>query len=163
VTTMTVLKFATAEGAQPVENRLLALHQQRLIQVQGAACLTWPQGDKMPRIEQLRRLAGQDALTAAGWQLLLELIFTTLNREQPVQGYCGAASSFGIEDNFIKQTRRIVTEGTSALFVLTHGPVQDKVVAALEGQSFEIISTNLSQAHDEAWRKVFGAGATSSG
>ena len=52
-------------------------------------------------------------------------------------------NDYGIDDNFIKQTREKVTEGTSALFLLTTGAVVDKLVEALKGQMFEIISTNL--------------------
>ena len=163
MSTMTVLKFVTVEDVQPIENRLLALHEKRLIQVHDAAYLTWPREDKMPQIEQLHRLAGQDALAATGWELLLKLIFASPNRQQSAQAYCRTTSSFGIKNNFIKQTRRIVTEGTSALFILTHRPAQDKIVTALQGQSFEIISTNLSQANHETLQKVFGVGQTSSG
>jgi uncharacterized membrane protein len=52
-------------------------------------------------------------------------------------------NDYGIDDNFIKQTREKVTEGTSALFLLTSGAVVDKVVEAMKGQTFEILSTNL--------------------
>jgi uncharacterized membrane protein len=41
--------------------------------------------------------------------------------------------------------RSKVTEGTSALFLLTGGAVQDKVRDAIKGQPFEIIATNLTK------------------
>jgi uncharacterized membrane protein len=69
----------------------------------------------------------------------------------------GKFSDYGIDDNFIKQTREKVTEGTSALFLLTTGAVQDKVVAALKGQTFEIISTNLPKDKEDELRAAFGA------
>ena len=50
----------------------------------------------------------------------------------------------GIDDNFIKEARDQVTQGTSALFLLTTGAVIDRVAEALKGQSFEVIATNLS-------------------
>ena len=50
-----------------------------------------------------------------------------------------------------------MTEGTSALFLLTSGAVEDKVVAALKGQQFEIISTNLPKEKEDALREAFGA------
>jgi len=52
-------------------------------------------------------------------------------------------TDYGIDNNFIKQTREKVTEGTSALFLLTTGAVVDKLMEALKGQTFKIISTNL--------------------
>jgi uncharacterized membrane protein len=50
-----------------------------------------------------------------------------------------------------------VAEGTAALFLLTTGAVQDKVVAALKDQTFEIIMTNLPKAKEEELRAVFAA------
>jgi uncharacterized membrane protein len=38
----------------------------------------------------------------------------------------GKFNDYGIDDNFIRQTRQKVTEGTSALFLLTSGAVMDK-------------------------------------
>jgi len=69
----------------------------------------------------------------------------------------GKFADYGIDDNFIKQTREKVTEGTSALFLLTTGAVVDKLVEALKGQTFEIISTNLPQEKEEELRAAFGA------
>ena len=43
-------------------------------------------------------------------------------------GLSGRATDFGIDDNFIKQTREKVTEGTSAVFLLTSNAVVDRVV-----------------------------------
>ncbi len=70
---------------------------------------------------------------------------------------CGKFTDYGIDDNFIKQTREKVTEGTSALFLLTSGAVQDKVVEAMKGQTFEIISTNLPKDKEDELRAAFGA------
>ena len=57
----------------------------------------------------------------------------------------GKFADYGVDDNFIKQTREKVTEGTSALFLLTSGAVQDRIVEAMEGQAFDVVSTNLAQ------------------
>jgi uncharacterized membrane protein len=69
----------------------------------------------------------------------------------------GKFADYGIDDNFIKQTREKVTEGTSALFLLTSGAVQDKVVEAMKGQTFEILSTNLPKGKEDELRAAFGA------
>jgi len=70
---------------------------------------------------------------------------------------CPASSpTMAYDDNFIKQTREKVTEGTSALFLLTSGAVQDKVVEAFKGQTFEILSTNLPKAKEDELRAAFG-------
>jgi uncharacterized membrane protein len=68
----------------------------------------------------------------------------------------GKFADYGIDDNFIKQTREKVTEGTSALFLLTSGAVLDKVAEAVKGQKFEIISTNLSAEQEAQLRAALG-------
>jgi len=52
--------------------------------------------------------------------------------------------------------REKVTEGTSALFLLTSGAVVDRVAEAVKGQKFEIIQTNLSREQEDQLRKDFG-------
>ena len=159
--TLSVLKFPTADGAQLVEGTLLELHKQHLIEVQDAAIVTWPQGKKKPKTEQLHSLAGQGTLMGAFWGMLFGLLFFIPFFGLAVGAAMGALSGkfadYGIDDNFIKQTREKVTEGTSALFLLTSGAVVDKVVEALKGQTFEILSTNLPKEKEDELRAAFGA------
>jgi uncharacterized membrane protein len=89
--------------------------------------------------------------------LIFFIPFFGLAMGAAVGALSGKFSDYGIDDNFIKQTREKVTEGTSALFLLTTGAVQDKVVAALKDQTFEIIMTNLPKAKEEELRAVFAA------
>jgi uncharacterized membrane protein len=159
--TLSVLKFPTADGAQQMESTLLALQKQHVIEVQDAAIVTWPQGKKQPKTQQLHSLAGQGALVGAFWGMLFGLLFFIPFFGLAVGAAMGALSGkfadYGIDDNFIKQTREKVTEGTSALFLLTSGAVQDKVVEAMQDQTFEIIMTNLPKAKEDELRAALGA------
>ena len=65
-------------------------------------------------------------------------------------------NDYGIDDNFIKQTREKVTEGTSALFLMTSDAVQDKVLDELKGFDFELISSNLTKEQEEQLMSAFG-------
>ena len=67
----------------------------------------------------------------------------------------GAFRDYGIDDDFIRRLRSEVVEGTSALFLMTSGAVLDRVAAALKGQPFEIIATNLSREQEEKLRQAF--------
>jgi uncharacterized membrane protein len=49
-----------------------------------------------------------------------------------------------------------VTEGTSALFLMTSNAVKDKVVEEMKGFEFEIIATNLSKEEEEKLQAAFG-------
>ena len=49
-----------------------------------------------------------------------------------------------------------VTPGTSALFALTSGAVQDKVADEFRGTEAELIGTNLSDEQEAQLREAFG-------
>jgi uncharacterized membrane protein len=159
--TLSVLKFHTADGAQKMESTLLELQKQHLIEVQDAAIVTWPPGAKQPQTQQLHSMAGAGALQGAFWGMLFGLIFFIPFFGLAVGAAMGALSGkfadYGIDDNFIRQMRAKVTEGTSALFLLTSNAVEDKFVAALKGQTFEILSTNLPKDKEAELRATFGA------
>jgi uncharacterized membrane protein len=161
--TLSVLKFNTAEGAEQMSNLLDDLQKQQLITVEDAAIVSWPKGAKKPKTKQLHNLAGMGALDGAFWGMLFGLLFFI-----PVIGLAigagmgalaGAFADVGIDDNFIKQVRSQVTEGTSALFVMTSGAVQDKVMAAVKSKGLnpEIIETNLPKDQEEKLREAFAA------
>jgi len=50
-----------------------------------------------------------------------------------------------------------VTEGTSALFLMTSDAVLDKVADAFKGSEFEIVTTNLSNEEEAELHEAFGA------
>lgn len=68
----------------------------------------------------------------------------------------GKFADCGINDKFIKEVREQVTEGTSALFLLTSGAVQERVAAALEGVSAEVIQPNLTSEQEAQLMEDFG-------
>jgi uncharacterized membrane protein len=157
--TLSVLKFPTAGGAQQMESTVLELQKQSLIEVQDAAIVTWPQGAKKPKTQQLHSMRGAGALSGAFWGMLFGLIFFVpflgLAIGAAVGVLAGKFNDYGIDDTFIKQTQETVTEGTSALFLLTAGAVLDKVVTAMNGQTFEVLSTNLSKEEEAELRAAF--------
>lgn len=67
----------------------------------------------------------------------------------------GALSDVGINDQFIDSVRSEITEGTSALFLLSENAVMDKVRSAFEGTQVELVSTNLSDEQEQALRAAF--------
>ena len=160
--TLTVLKFPTAEGAQNMLSTLESLQKQQLIQVQDGAIVTWPAGASKPKTPQLSQAAatGVGALGGAFWGLLFGLLFFIPFFGLAVGAAMGALAGhfahYGIDQNFIDQVRSKVTPGTSALFLLTSGAVVDKVAAAVKGQQFEIIQTNLSKEQEAKLRADFG-------
>ena len=64
----------------------------------------------------------------------------------------------GIDDEFIDEVRQKLTPGTSALFALTQGAVEDPVVQAFSRFHAELIASNLSAAQEQNLREMFFAG-----
>jgi uncharacterized membrane protein len=157
--TLSVLKFDTPVGAEEGLELVKSLEKQQLITLQDAAIVTWPEGAKKPKTKQLISLAGIGALNGAFWGMLFGLIFFV-----PILGLAvGAAfgamgasmADVGIDDDFIKKTKEKVTEGTSALFLLTSDATTDKVIEQLKKLDFEIISTSLSEQEEEQLKAAF--------
>ena len=70
----------------------------------------------------------------------------------------GHFSNYGIGKDFIEQVQNQVTQGTSALFLLTSNAVIDRVSKAVKdsGLKFTIISTNLSADQEKQLKEDFG-------
>lgn len=157
--TLTVLKFKSADGAEQALETLKSLQQRQLIKVQDAATVSWPDGKKGPKTRQAANLAGIGALDGAFWGMLFGLIFFVPFFGAAIGAAMGALSGkfadFGIDDQFIKEVREQVTEGTSALFVMTSDAVLDRVVEELKGLSPEVIATNLPAEQEAELKSVF--------
>jgi uncharacterized membrane protein len=159
--TITVLKFETPEGAGDTLDLIKDLAKQKLINLHDAAVVTWPEGKKQPKTKQLANLAGAGALDGAFWGMLFGLIFFVPFFGMAIGAAMGALAGkfadYGIDDEFIKTVREQVTEGTSALFLMTSDAVIDKVADAMKDVKFEILTTNLSKDDEAQLRAAFGA------
>ena len=157
--TLTVWKFEDALGADRAEATLERLQKEELIKVHDAAIVSWPAGAKKPKTRQANNLVAAGALGGSFWGLLFGLIFFVPLLGLAVGAAMGALSGsladVGIDDDFIKSVREKVTPGTSALFVMTSGGVQDKVKEAFEGTKAELLHTNLDHEQEARLREAF--------
>ena len=157
--TLSVLKFEEADGAGQALELVKSLQKQQLITLQDAAIVTWPEGAKKPKTKQLISLAGIGALNGAFWGMLFGLLFFVPLLGLAVGAAFGAMGAsmadVGIDDEFIKKTKEKITEGTSALFLLTSDATTDKVVEQMKKLDFEIISTSLSQEEEDQLKAAF--------
>jgi uncharacterized membrane protein len=156
--TLTVWKFDSPFGADEAEATVESLAEQDLITIHDAATLSWAWGGK-PKTRQLDSLTGAGALGGAFWGFLFGLLFfvpflgAAIGAAAGAMG--GAMADVGIDDDFIKSVREKVTPGTSALFLLSSGAVQDKVKDAFAAHHPELIETNLSAEEEAKLREVF--------
>ena len=158
--TLTVWKFNTPEGADQALNKLESLSKQQLITIEDAAVVSWQPGKKKPKTHQLHSMAGAGALGGAFWGMLFGLLFFIpffgLAVGAAMGALAGHFSDYGIDDNFIKQVQSKVTEGTSALFLLSGDVTVDKVQDAFKGTQMELIQSNLSNEQEAKLRADFG-------
>lgn len=159
-TALTVWKFATPDGAQQALNKVSDLAKQHLLEVQDAAVVTWPEGQKKPKTRQAMNTTGAGAMSGAFWGMLFGLLFFIpflgLAIGAAMGALAGHFADVGISDDFIKQVRAKVTPGTSALFLLTQNTTVDKVSAALKEMNMELIQSNLTAEQEAQLRAAFG-------
>ncbi len=159
--TLTVWKFEGIDGAGKALDKLQGLQKQQLIEIQDAAIVYWPEDKDKPKTKQAVNLAGAGALSGAFWGMLFGLIFFIPFFGLAVGAAMGALtghfSDYGIDDDFIKQTRDKVTKGTSALFLMTGKVTVDKVSEMLKGEMGDLIQSNLTAEQEAKLREDFGA------
>ncbi|MCB0912367.1 MAG: DUF1269 domain-containing protein [Propionibacteriaceae bacterium] len=157
--TLTAWKFDEPEAAAAVRDKLVSAQKQQLIEIHDAVVVTWPADAKKPKTKQAFSPAAAGAAGGAFWGLLFGLIFFVPFFGAAFGAAMGAAmgsmSDFGINDDFIKSVREKVTPGTSALFLLTSGAVEDRIKEQLGGVGGELISTNLSVEDEAKLREMF--------
>ena len=160
--TMSALRFEDPAGPERMIQTLQSLQSQGLITVLDAAVLHRKDDGKV-KVKQANSLVGAGALGGAFWGMLIGLLFFVPWLGAAVGAasgaFAGRFSDYGIDDDFIKEVGQSINPGDSALFLYTADAVKDKVVAAVEGEHFEILHTNLSFEDEEALREAFGAGA----
>src|SRR3954454_7580078 len=103
--------------------------------VDAAALVSWPQGHRKPSVRDLGGVTHPGALWGAFWGVVLALIFLT-----PLAGprfgaaagaIAGSMADFGVEDDFVKRVRELVTPGTSAIFLIGSPSSPDRITAVL--------------------------------
>lgn len=161
MSTMTVFKFEAPDGAEQALDSVLAMQKQMLLNVRDAAIVTWPEGKNKPKTRQAYSTGASGALGGAFWGMLFGLIFFMpllgMAMGAVIGGLTGKMRDYGIDDRFINEIKAKVTEGTSALFLLTDNEVADRVLAEMKSwPKFEVVSTNLSAEQDEKLRAEFG-------
>jgi uncharacterized membrane protein len=161
MSSLTVWKFQTPNGAGMALEKLEGLQTQQLITVQDAAVVSWEVGKKKPKTEQMHDMKKGGALGGGFWGLLFGLIFFV-----PIIGLAigaaagaliGSMADVGISDSFIKTVRDKVTPGTSALFLLSSDAVFDRVKQEFSAEDAELITTNLSSEQEATLREAFAS------
>jgi uncharacterized membrane protein len=155
---LTIWRFDGPDAAAVVLPELASHVEAGQIEVDDVALVSWPPGHRKPSTRSLGTLAGPGALWGGFWGMLMGLVFLT-----PLAGptfgaaagaVAGTLSDFGVEDDFVKRAREVVTPGTSALFVISCDRGVDQITAALAGRDVSMLRTDLT--HEQA-RQLYAA------
>jgi uncharacterized membrane protein len=157
---LTAWKFDSPDGASQAVRTLKELQDEGLIVIDDAAIVEWPQGKKKPKTRQVDDLTGEYALGGAFWGFLFGIIFFVPVLGAAVGAGVGALTAslghVGIEEKFIDDVKGAVTEGTSALFLMSSSGVADRISQRFIGNKPQLIATNMGPEQEERLRAAFG-------
>jgi uncharacterized membrane protein len=157
---LTAWKFDSPDGASQAVRTLKELQDEGLIVIDSAAIVEWPQGNKKPKTRQVDDMTGPEAVSGAFWGFLFGILFFVPLIGAAVGAGIGALHGslghVGIDDKFIDQVKDAVTEGTSALFLMSSSGVADQIQRRFIGTKLELIATNLAPDQEAKLREAFG-------
>ena len=160
MTAFTVWKFDTPDGAGHAASQLEHVAGEGLIKILDHAVVSWPTGAKRPETKH-----GHDAVKrGGGWGALWGLLFGALffipligaAAGAAIGGLAKATEGVGITKEQLETIRSEITEGTSALFLVTEQGDLDRVGERFHGNHMKLIDTNLTDDERKVLLETFG-------
>lgn len=160
MTAFTVWKFETPDGAEQAVDALEGAERDHLIKIMDHAVIAWPVGASKPRMKHGRDEAWHDAGWGALWGLLIGGLFLL-----PVVGVAAGAGvgaivhatkGVGIDKDQLETIQAEITEGTSALMVVTDEGDLDRVGERFHGMHSKLIDSNLTGPERQLLLETFG-------
>lgn len=135
--TLTAWRFSSTEGADDAVLRLKRLDEQDQIDVEDAAVIRWPRYASAPTED------------------------THVTRQGGAFSAIAKKIAHGnIDSATVDSVKGDMTPGTSALVLLSQNATVATVAKAFEGQSMELIRSDMSVQQEDQVRRVFGDDAT---
>jgi uncharacterized membrane protein len=161
MTTFTVWKFDTPDGAAQAVSILKDAEADRLIKIDNHAVVSWPLGADKPNTKQVH----EDTWRGTGWGAFWGLLFGMLFFIPLIGAAAGAAigaiskhtQGIGIGKDELEKIRAGITEGTSALFLVTEEGDLDRVGERFHGVHSKLIDSNLTDAERRVLLETFGS------
>jgi uncharacterized membrane protein len=162
MTTFTVWKFDDPYGADHAATVIRRAASEGLIKIYNHAVVRWPEGASGPSSDK----AHEDTWRGTGWGALWGMLIGALFFVPVVGGIAGAAigaisramHGTGITKEQLEKIRTNITEGTSALFLVTDEGNLDRVGERFHGVHMKLVDTNLTEEERQVLMETF-AGA----
>jgi uncharacterized membrane protein len=160
MTTFTVWKYDDPDGADRAVRLLRDAQADGLVKIDDHAVVRWPAGQSHPDTKH----GHEETWHGAGWGAVLGLLIGALFFLPVVGGLAGAAlgalakktEDAGITKEQLEKIRAEVTEGTSALFVVTEQGDLDRLGERFHGMHSTLIATNLTDGERNILLETFG-------
>ena len=160
MTTFTVWKFDSPDGAEDAARTLKGAASEGLVKIVDHAIISWPVGASRPSTDQ----GHEETWRGSGWGAFWGLLLGTLFFVPVIGGVAGAAigaiskatEGTGITKEQLEKIRTEITEGTSALFVVTDQGNLDRLGERFHGVHSTLVDTNLTDAERSVLLETFG-------
>jgi uncharacterized membrane protein len=161
MTTFTVWKFDSAEGADQAVKILKHAETEHLVKIDDHAVVSWPAGASRPKTKQAHEENWRGTGWGALWGLLLGGLFLV-----PIFGAAAGAAigaiakatqGIGITEEQLTTIRSEITEGTSALFLVTEDGDLDRLGERFHGMHSKLVDSNLTPAERSVLLETFGS------
>ena len=160
MTAFTVWKFESPDGAERAAHVLADAASEGMVKILDHAVVSWPEGESRPTT----RHSHDEAVRGTGWGAFWGVLVGALFFVPVVGGVVGAAigaiskatEGTGITKQQLETIRTEVTEGTSALFVVTDEGDLDRLGDRFRGVSKKLVATNLTDAERAVLLETFG-------
>ncbi len=158
--TFTVWKFDEPDGASRAYGILKSAESDGLIKVIDRAVVSWPVGAKRPTTRHVQ----EDVRRGTGWGAFWGLLFGSLFFVPLLGAAAGAGigaltkamAEVGITQDQMDTLRWQITQGTSALFVVTDEADLDRVSERFKGMRWVLIDSNLTDVERGNLLETFG-------
>lgn len=160
MTAFTVWKYQDPGGAAHASSILQRAADEGLVKILDHAVVSWPVGAERPTTEH----GHEETWRGTGWGALWGLLFGALFAV-PVLGVAAGAASgalakaregLGITEEQLHRIRAEITEGTSALFLVTEQADLDRLGERMRGEHARLVDTNLTDAERSLLMETFG-------
>lgn len=165
MTTFTVWRYQDAERADQAVSVLKDAESEGLVKIVDHAVVSWPQGEKQPHTTH----SHDDAKRGAGYGALWGILGGALFAVPIIGGVVGASlvalskatQGTGIGKDDLEKIRTGITEGTSALFLVTENADFDRLGERMRGFGTELVTTNLTDEERSVLMETFGSAGAS--
>ena len=143
-------------------DQVQAAASEGFIKVLDHAVVSWPNGAKRPDTKQ----GGESRWRGGGWGAFWGVLLGAMFMVPVIGAAAGAAigavakatGGVGIRKEDMEKIRSEVTEGTSALFLVTDEGNLDRVGERFHGAHMKLVDTNLTEDERKILLETFGEG-----